>query len=92
MTDHGIARDQLRAFIERVERLREERKAIDDDVKEVFAEAKGQGFNVLAIKHIIKVRAQDVNARAEFEAIVDLYMGALGMIDATHAQVREAAE
>lgn len=92
MTSHGIARDQLRAFIERVERLREERKAIDDDVKEVFAEAKGNGFSVPAIKHIIKVRAQDRNERAEFEAIVDMYMAALGMIDATHAQVREWAE
>lgn len=92
MTDHGIARDQLRAFIERVERLREERKAIDDDVKEVFAEAKGNGFSVPAIKHIIKVRTQDRNERAEFEAIVDMYMAALGMVPATHAQMREAAE
>ena len=91
MSDHGIARDQLRAFIERVERLREERKAIDDDVKEVFAEAKGSGFSVPAIKHIIKIRAQDRNERAEFEAIVDMYMAALGMIDATHAQLREDA-
>lgn len=92
MTAHGVAADQLRAFIERVERLREERKAIDDDVKEVFAEAKGSGFSVPAIKHIIKIRAQDRNERAEFEAIVDMYMAALGMIDATHAQLREAAE
>lgn len=91
MTAQGVAADQLRAFIERVERLREERKAIDDDVKEVFAEAKGSGFSVPAIKHIIKIRAQDRNERAEFEAIVDMYMAALGMIDATHAQLREDA-
>lgn len=92
MSNYGVASDQLRAFVERVERLREERKAIDDGVKEVYAEAKGGGFSVPAIKHIIKVRAQDQNKRAEFEAIVDMYMAALGMIDATHAQVREAAE
>ncbi len=92
MADYGVAADQLRAFVERVERLREERKAIDDDIKEVFAEAKGSGLSVPAIKHIIKVRAQDSNERAEFEAIVDMYMAALGMLPATYAQVREAAE
>lgn len=92
MSEYGIAASQLRAFVERVERLREERKAIDDDIKEVFSEAKGSGFSVPAIKHIIKVRAQDQNERAEFEAVVDMYMAALGMLPATHAQVREAAE
>lgn len=91
MINYGVAGDQLRAFVERVERLREERKAIDDDIKEVFSEAKGSGFSVPAIKHILKVRAEDQNERAEFEAVVDMYMAALGMIPA-HAQVREAAE
>lgn len=92
MSEYVIAASQLRAFVERVERLREERKAIDDDIKEVFAEAKGSGFSVPAIKHIIKIRAEDQNERAEFEAVVDMYMAALGMLPATHAQVREAAE
>lgn len=92
MSDFAVSRDQLRSIIERVERLREERKTIDDGVKDIFAEAKGNGFSVPAIKHIIKVRGQDRNERAEFEAVVDLYMAALGMIDATHEQVREAAE
>ena len=90
MINYGVAGDQLRAFVERVERLREERKAIDDDIKEVFSEAKGSGFSVPAIKHILKVRAEDQNERAEFEAVVDMYMAALGMIEAEAplAQVR----
>lgn len=81
MSDHGIARDQLRAFIERIERLEEEKKAIADDIKEVYAEAKGTGFDTKAIRQIIRIRKQDRNERAEQEAILDLYMHALGMTD-----------
>ncbi|WP_116655147.1 DUF2312 domain-containing protein [Pelagibacterium sediminicola] len=82
MSDHGIARDQLRAFIERIERLEEEKKAIADDVKEVYAEAKGSGFDTKVMRQIIRIRKQDRNERAEQEAILDLYMHALGMADA----------
>jgi uncharacterized protein (UPF0335 family) len=82
MSDHGIARDQLRAFIERIERLEEEKKAIADDVKEVFAEAKGSGFDTKVMRQVIRIRKQDRNERAEQEAILDLYMHALGMADA----------
>jgi uncharacterized protein (UPF0335 family) len=82
MSDHGIARDQLRAFIERIERLEEEKKAIADDVKEVFAEAKGSGFDTKVMRQVIRIRKQDRNERAEQEAILDLYMHALGMVDA----------
>ena len=82
MSDHGIARDQLRAFIERIERLEEEKKAIADDVKEVYAEAKGSGFDTKVMRQIIRIRKQDRNERAEQEAILDLYMHALGMAGA----------
>ena len=82
MADHGIARDQLRAFIERVERLEEEKKAVTDDIKEVYSEAKGSGFDTKVMREIVKRRKEDRNQRAEYEAILDLYMHALGMADA----------
>lgn len=79
MADHGIARDQLRAFIERIERLEEEKKAISDDIKDVYAEAKGSGFDAKVMRQIVRIRKQDHNERAEMEAILDLYLHALGM-------------
>ena len=82
MADHGIARDQLRAFIERIERLEEDKKAIADDIKEVYAEAKGSGFDAKVMRQIVRIRKQDHNERAEQEAILDLYLHALGMADA----------
>ena len=75
-----VARDQLRAFVERVERLHEERKAIADDIKDVYTEAKANGFDPKAMKHVVKLRDQEPAARQEFEAIVDLYLHALGML------------
>lgn len=88
-----IGRDQLRAFVERIERLEEEKKAIADDVKEVYAEAKGTGFDTKVIRQIIRIRKQDPNERAEFEAILDLYMHSLGMVEsfdsAADVDVRE---
>lgn len=77
---HGVARDQLRAFIERIERLEEEKAAIADDIKDVYAEAKGTGFDTKILKTVIKVRKQDADERAEQEAILDTYLMALGMI------------
>lgn len=79
MADHGVARDQLRAFVERIERLEEEKKAIADDIKEVYAEAKGNGFDTKVLRQIVRIRKQDAHERAEQEAILDLYMHALGM-------------
>ena len=76
----GFAEEQLKSFIERIERLEEEKKAIADDIKDVFAEAKGTGFDVGALKEILKIRKQDADQRAEHEAIVDLYLQALGMV------------
>ena len=76
----GFAKEQLKSFIERIERLEEEKKTIAEDIKDVFAEAKGTGFDVKALRAILKIRKQDADQRAEHEAIVDLYMQALGMI------------
>jgi uncharacterized protein (UPF0335 family) len=75
-----FAKDQLRAIVERVERLHEERKAIADDISDVFSEAKGCGFDVKAIKHVVRLRAMDADERKEHEAIVEIYLQALGMI------------
>src|SRR5690554_2045685 len=79
MVDHGIARDQLRAFITRIERLEEEKAAISEDIKEVYAEGKGSGFDTKIMRMIIRIRKQDRNERAEQEALLDMYLHALGM-------------
>ncbi|WP_057465784.1 DUF2312 domain-containing protein [Pseudovibrio sp. POLY-S9] len=80
MTDAGgVAADQLRAFIERIERLEEEKKIIADDIKDVFAEAKGNGFDVKVMRKIISLRKRKPHERNEEEAILDLYLHALGM-------------
>lgn len=77
---HGVARDQLRAFIERIERLEEEKKTVADDIREVFGEAKGTGFDVKAMRSILRLRKKDPAERQEEESILDLYMSALGMV------------
>jgi uncharacterized protein (UPF0335 family) len=74
----GIAADQLRAIVERVERLHEERKAIGEDIKDIYAEARGNGFDCKVIQHLIKLRAQDQSERDEFEDMVSIYLAALG--------------
>lgn len=77
---HGQAAGQLRAFIERVERLEEEKKTIADDIKDVFAEMKGVGFDTKAVRQIIRERKQDQAERQEHESILDIYRAALGMV------------
>ncbi|AEH85753.1 hypothetical protein BFX40_02140 [Mesorhizobium sp. SEMIA 3007] len=79
-TSQTVAAGQLRALIERIERLEEEKKTIADDIKEVFAEAKGTGFDTKAIRTIIRLRKKDQAERQEEDAILDLYMAALGMV------------
>ena len=69
----------LRAFIERIERLEEEKKALSDDIKDVYAEAKGTGFDTKIMRRIVKIRKQDRDKRLEEETILDLYLQALGM-------------
>jgi len=77
---HRFAKDQLKAFIERVERLEEEKKALADDIRDVYAEAKTNGFDVKALRTIVRLRKQDADARKEHEALVETYMHALGML------------
>ena len=74
-----VAAGELRAFIERVERLEEEKKTIADDIKEVYAEMKGTGFDTKAIRAIVRLRKKDTAERQEEEAVLDLYKAALGM-------------
>src|SRR3981081_1496305 len=75
-----FAKDQLKAIIERIERLEEEKKTISDDIRDVYAEAKGNGFDVQALRAIVRMRKQDANERAEQETILETYMQALGML------------
>ena len=76
-----FAKDHLRAFVERIERLEEEKKVISDDVRDVYAEAKANGFDVKALRTIVRLRKQDVDERKEHDAIVETYMLALGMLN-----------
>jgi uncharacterized protein (UPF0335 family) len=76
----SFAKDQLKAVVERVERLEEEKKAIADDIKDVYAEAKAHGFDVKALRTIVRLRKQDTDERKEQEAILETYMHALGML------------
>lgn len=71
--------EQLKAFIERIERLEEEKKNISDDIKDVYAEAKGNGFDTKVLRKIVSMRRQDQNERKEQEEILSLYLQALGM-------------
>jgi len=77
----GVAHDQLRAFVERIERLEEEKKTIADDVKEVYGEAKAMGFDTKVLRRVIAIRKLDQNERMEQEAVLDTYLHALGMIE-----------
>ncbi|MCA0422732.1 MAG: DUF2312 domain-containing protein [Proteobacteria bacterium] len=75
----SAAAGQLKAFIERIERLEEEKKNISDDIKDVYAEAKGNGFDTKVLRKIVSIRKQDQNERKEQDEILTLYMQALGM-------------
>jgi uncharacterized protein (UPF0335 family) len=74
-----VAAAELRQFIERIERLEEEKTALQDDIKEVMSEAKGRGYDTKAIRAIIRLRKKDPNERQEEEAILETYKNALGM-------------
>jgi uncharacterized protein (UPF0335 family) len=75
-----FAKDQLKAFVERIERLEEEKKTISDDIRDVYAEAKGNGYEVKALRTIVRMRKQDADERREHETILETYMQALGML------------
>ncbi len=79
IAETGVAAEELKQFIERVERLDEELKALNDDKSDVYAEMKGRGFDVKVVKRIIQLRRMDHSERMEFDAILDLYMSAIGM-------------
>ena len=75
----GVAGERLRSFIERIERLEEEKAALAEDIREVYAEAKGNGFDVKTMRQIVRLRKLDSADRQEQEAILETYMAALGM-------------
>ena len=75
-----FAKDQLKAIIERIERLEEEKATIASDIRDIYAESKGQGFDVKALRTIVRMRKQDANERQEAETILETYMQALGML------------
>ncbi len=77
---HRFAKDQLKAIIERIERLEEEKKATSDDIRDVYAEAKGNGFDAKALRAIVRMRKMDSDERREQEEILETYMHALGML------------
>lgn len=76
----GVAVDQLKSIIARIEKLEEEKAGIASDIKDVFAEAKGNGFDIKAIRVILKLRKKDAQEREEEETILETYMNALGML------------
>jgi uncharacterized protein (UPF0335 family) len=79
--NENASAEQLRLFIERIETLEEEKKGIADDIKDVYAEAKGTGFDTKTMKAIVRLRKMEASARAEAEALLDTYKTALGLID-----------
>lgn len=80
MTNTSFAQGQLKSIVERIERLEEEKKTISADIKEVYAEAKGNGFDTKVLRKLIALRRVDASDREEQEAMIDLYMQALGML------------
>ncbi len=79
MADGGFAPDRLRSFIERIERLEQEKQDLAADIREVYSEAKGVGFDPKIMRHVVRLRKLDDNDRRELEMVLDTYMHALGM-------------
>ncbi|MEQ7873901.1 DUF2312 domain-containing protein [Sphingomonas sp. ASV193] len=79
MSDGNVSADQLRLFIERIERLEEEKKGIADDVKDVYAEAKANGYDTKTMRSIVRLRKMEKNARDEMDALLETYRNALGI-------------
>ena len=77
-----FAKDHLKAFVERIERLEEEKKTISDDIRDVYAESKANGFDVKALRAVIRLRKQEPQERNEQQLILETYMNALGMLAA----------
>jgi uncharacterized protein (UPF0335 family) len=79
MAEGAVSNDQLRLFIERVERLEEEKKGVADDVRDVYSEAKSQGYDTKIMRQIVRLRKMSQEDRQEMEAILDTYKAALGL-------------
>ncbi len=75
----GISADRLRSIIKRIEKLEEDKAAVSEDIKEVYAEAKGTGFDIKVIRQIVRMRKIEVEKRREHEELLELYMSAIGM-------------
>lgn len=80
MAKTSFAKDQLRSIVERIERLEEEKAALTNDIKEVYAEAKGNGYDTKALRKAVRLRKMDASEREEQDAILELYLSALGML------------
>ena len=80
MVNAMVAREQLRTVVERIERLEEEKKAIADDIRDVYAEAKANGFDTKVLRQVVSLRKQDLTERQEQDAVRELYLQALGML------------
>jgi uncharacterized protein (UPF0335 family) len=77
----NLSKEQLKSIIERVERLEEEKKSIADDIRDIYAEAKGNGYDAKVLRKVVALRKQDPDARREQTAILETYMHALGMLE-----------
>ena len=91
MSDAMVAREQLKSIVERVERLEEEKKAIADDIRDIYAEAKANGFDTKVLRQVVRLRKQDLTERQEQDAVRDLYLQALGMLPDFEPQGSELA-
>jgi uncharacterized protein (UPF0335 family) len=79
----GVAGERLRSFIQRIERLEEEKKTISDDIRDVFAEAKSNGFDPKIMRQVLKIRKMETAERQENDALLETYLAALGMLEST---------
>ncbi len=86
----GVAGDRLKSFIERIERLEEEKRALAEDIKEVYAEAKGTGFDTKIMRQLIKIRKMDKDDLDEQETLLDVYKRAIGMLPSFEADSKAA--
>ena len=85
----GVSADQLKSIIERIERLEQEKINLSEDIKEVYTEARGNGYDVKTLRTVIKLRKMDVQDRQEQEEMLDLYLNALGMLPGSHSTDKE---
>ena len=79
MAEGNVAADQLRLFIERIERLEEEKKGISDDIKDVYAEAKSNGYDTKTMRAVVRLRKLEAHTRQEMDALLETYRNALGL-------------